>query len=200
MRSSGKQPESVTFLVIVAGGVPLVVLLVSGFAHLISLPRFVHILRRQRVMPSGAVNFIATVVTIVEIILPLAVVVLLLQDRPRTVAPALFVVAALYMLFTIHLARLVRVRPGVPCGCGVGTEPADHVTVMRAVALGLAAVVAGAAGDVAMISPPVGLGQWAVLAVATATLSILSLGLPAAMHLPEWRAEPTSDGSAKSEL
>jgi hypothetical protein len=56
--------------------------------------------------------------------------------------------ATLFTVYTVYSAILVRTRPGVPCACSAGDEPATMWVSMRALLL------AGAAAATAAVTSP----------------------------------------------
>ena len=77
-----------------------------------------------------------------------------------------------YSCFAVYLSRLIRVAPGVRCGCFGGDEAAGVSTVVRAVVFVVAGCVA-----LAMADPGATLPQRAVVLAAAAVGALMSTGL-----------------------
>lgn len=101
-------------------------------------------------------------------------------DRPPgtpfgvAVGVAAMASAVLYVLFAAYLLRLLRIRPGSPCGCLGGDEPVSAFSVARAALL--AALGATSSRPLDLVTVATGL----LVAV------VLWVGVPTARGLSAW--------------
>lgn len=80
--------------------------------------------------------------------------------------------AALYLVFAVHTAVVMRRSPGAPCGCGGGDEPASLPVVVRGLLIGL-----GSAW--CLLQPPPASWAWlALTAMAGALLGAVGWLMP----------------------
>lgn len=165
------------------------VLLVSGADHLRSPRSTRAALRAHGVLPVPAHRPVALVLGPGEILLALGLLAVgagLLDPLP-TRAAALGA-ALLCLGFTAYLVLALRRTAGadVPCGCGLGTTPLTHWSIVRAGLLTTFAVAALTLPTGAWSSAP-GAPVWAQVVVAACAglaLAVATAALPAARAIP----------------
>jgi hypothetical protein len=165
-------------LALVAAGVTFPTLLMAGGQHLRHPARLDAVLR-GRGWPAAWTRPLAVAVAVVEVALG-AVGTVGLVAGPQRAAVAL-AGCALFTVYTIDVARVVRSGRQAPCGCGAVDLPVNVWVVVRAAAYACLSAVAVLQGPgLAALAPPALL----TVAGAVATIGVLLWLLPRALAIP----------------
>lgn len=163
------------------------VLLAAAVGHLRSPAALRRGLAAHGILPAHTHAPVAAVLGPLEGVLGAAALVTALTEVPRAVALAVSMpIAALFLTFTLYLARVLRDARGrvVPCACGLGETPVGGPAVLRGGILSALALVGGlTAGSWALVGAPA-----AEAGVALAAMLVIGLAvalLPAARTVPE---------------
>lgn len=163
------------------------VLVAAAVGHLRSPGALRRGLDAHGVLPSAGRGPVALVLGPVEAVLGLAALVVAVTDVPLGASLAVSMpIAALFLVLTLYLARVLRATRGrvVPCACGLGEAPVSRTAVLRGGILTVLAVLGGAtAGTWTLAGAPA-----AEAGVALAAMLVLALStalLPAARAVPE---------------
>lgn len=166
-------------------GVAAALLLVgAGAVHLVRRARLRALLRAHGIVPPRLVRPVAAGLGVAQLALGAATLVGAFTGG-GTLRASAAATAAVFIAFTGYLAGLVATRPGSPCGCLGGDEPAGGWSITRAAlgAIGAGVLAAGAA--------PLEPAGWA----AAALLAAMSWAVPALTRSP---AAPSPGGAGDS--
>lgn len=140
-----------TCIVVLALLVPSALLGWSAVLHLAGRPRFHAVLVAHQVLPYRLTGTVAALFPVVELVLGVLGSVLAVAAGADRWGPAYTVTAAavvtVYLVLAGYVARQLRTAPDAPCGCFAGRRPSTARTVLRALALGLLAGLAGVLGQ-----------------------------------------------------
>ena len=107
-------------------------LLLSGLRHARSIGGFREELHAHQLIPSGLRPSTALAVTVAELLLGITFSARLALDPDSFWQVWAFVGAfSLLWIFSLYLIMLLRRRPGVPCGCGIGTADVSSWHLVR---------------------------------------------------------------------
>ncbi len=150
-------------------------LLLSGLRHAGFLGLFREELHTHQLLPRRVESATAVGVTAAELLLGAAFAARLVSDPTNLWQILMFAGAVtLLCIFSLYLITLLRRRPGVPCGCGIGTADVSSWHLVRN---GLLLSAAG----VSFFQPPL---VWSLLSTPERLTVILSAAsFTAAMYL-----------------
>lgn len=114
----------------------------AGTGHLIRLRGFAAAIDAQRVWRSAVTFPIAGVIATCETGIGIAGLASVTLSAGTAQATLLAAAAALYCGYTLYGLQLLRIRPGVPCGCSRGADELDRAVVVRAATLATLALIA----------------------------------------------------------
>jgi hypothetical protein len=162
-------------------------LAISAAMHAFHFGGFIQVLKRQRIWPNKLLRPLAIAVVGTEATIAISGFILFLGTDSALPSRASLLGAAILLLsYAVFQMILLARRSNAPCGCSLGDEPADFVSLARTVGAALAAAFAA---EQLTRPPSIEPAQIAIVVVAGLCFSIASWILPSALSLPGWQEQ-----------
>ncbi len=171
--------DVLVFLVVPVALAGAFLLTIGGLAHVRHRSSLRTALRAQRLLPHAWLPRVAVAVTAVELVVGTGVLAAVAAAPSIAWAP-LILQGIVYSGFTAYLTRVMRVRPGAPCGCLGGHDAVTWATIGRAGLLACGSF-GGAALTVPLAALPV---QMHLMTAAAGVLVAATAWLVPALFLP----------------